>query len=130
MVKIDIEGGEYELLPVMRRYLTSHKPDLLLSLHAYHLYETIPRFSRNGMARFMRNRVLALRERLKLVWLAGIYPYSYVVDRDEWRVVRKTTWYRLLHVPRNFEFFFSTTPLQLTRLPSPRPLEPWRIWLA
>lgn len=32
-IKIDIEGGEFELLPSMKDYLTRHKPILYLSLH-------------------------------------------------------------------------------------------------
>lgn len=34
VVKIDIEGGEFELLPTLRDYLEKHKPTLYLSLHA------------------------------------------------------------------------------------------------
>jgi len=33
LLKIDIEGGEFELLPAMMEYLTAVKPPLLLSLH-------------------------------------------------------------------------------------------------
>ena len=32
IVKIDIEGGEYALLPPMRTWLRKHRPDLILSL--------------------------------------------------------------------------------------------------
>jgi FkbM family methyltransferase len=34
LLKIDIEGGEFELLPSMREYLEAEKPTLCLSLHA------------------------------------------------------------------------------------------------
>lgn len=33
-MKIDIEGGEFELIPAMRDYLTSERPTIHLSLHA------------------------------------------------------------------------------------------------
>jgi len=33
LIKIDIEGGEFELLPAMKDYLLAVKPPLLLSLH-------------------------------------------------------------------------------------------------
>ncbi len=36
-LKIDIEGGEFELLPAMAGYLASHCPPLLLSTHAPYL---------------------------------------------------------------------------------------------
>jgi FkbM family methyltransferase len=34
LIKMDIEGGEFELLPTMRDYLRSSKPTLYISLHA------------------------------------------------------------------------------------------------
>lgn len=36
-IKIDIEGGEYQLLPTMADYLRSHRPTLHLSLHPLYL---------------------------------------------------------------------------------------------
>ena len=36
-IKMDIEGGEYALLPSMREYLRTHRPTLHLSLHPCHL---------------------------------------------------------------------------------------------
>ena len=36
-IKIDIEGGEYQLLPTMSNYLRAHRPTLHLSLHPCHL---------------------------------------------------------------------------------------------
>jgi FkbM family methyltransferase len=33
-IKIDVEGGEFELLPTMNDYLAEHRPVLYLSLHA------------------------------------------------------------------------------------------------
>lgn len=34
-IKMDIEGGEYSVLPTMRRYLTAVKPTLYLSIHPF-----------------------------------------------------------------------------------------------
>jgi FkbM family methyltransferase len=129
LVKIDIEGGEYELLPAMRNYLDSSRPDLLLSLHAYHLFEGLPpSFTRRGPGRILRNRLLMLHERVKIAWLATLYPNIYVASEHGWHVVRKVTWLRLLHVPRNFEFFFSVTPFSVSGSAPPRPLKPWKLW--
>jgi FkbM family methyltransferase len=36
-IKIDIEGGEYQLLPTMLDYLKVHRPTVYLSLHPCHL---------------------------------------------------------------------------------------------
>jgi FkbM family methyltransferase len=128
VVKIDIEGGEYELLPIMRDYLENSKPDLLLSLHAYHLFERLPPFARRGPVRILRNRLLMLRERAKIAWLATSYANIYVVSEHDWHVVHKVTWLRLLHVPRNFDFFFSVTPISASGSAAPRPLKPWKLW--
>jgi FkbM family methyltransferase len=38
-IKVDIEGGEFELLPVMAKYLASERPSVHLSLHAESLPE-------------------------------------------------------------------------------------------
>lgn len=37
LMKIDIEGGEFALLPTMKEYLVSHKPVVYLSTHAPYL---------------------------------------------------------------------------------------------
>lgn len=39
VIKIDIEGGEFALLPAMSAYLRAHKPKLYLSLHPHLLPE-------------------------------------------------------------------------------------------
>nr|CAA6830897.1 MAG: Unknown protein [uncultured Thiotrichaceae bacterium] len=36
-IKIDIEGGEFELLPTLKNYLSEHKPIVYLSTHAPYL---------------------------------------------------------------------------------------------
>ncbi len=36
-IKMDIEGGEYDLLPTMIRHLRAHRPTVYLSLHPCHL---------------------------------------------------------------------------------------------
>src|SRR5690606_20354579 len=38
-IKMDIEGGEFELLPAMRDYLAEHRPTLYLSLHPQNVAE-------------------------------------------------------------------------------------------
>jgi len=39
LIKIDIEGGEFDLIPDMKDYLLKHKPAIYLSLHAPFLKE-------------------------------------------------------------------------------------------
>jgi len=50
-IKMDIEGGEFEVLPAIAEYLAAHRPSLLLSLH--------PRFLPDAPS-----RVAAVREAL------------------------------------------------------------------
>ena len=40
-IKMDIEGGEFELLPTMVEYLEKYKPNIYLSLHAPYLDATL-----------------------------------------------------------------------------------------
>ena len=39
-IKMDIEGGEFELLPLMADWLKAHRPKMLLSLHAFPMMTT------------------------------------------------------------------------------------------
>jgi FkbM family methyltransferase len=59
-MKIDIEGGEFELMPAMREYLASERPAIHLSLHAPLLPEA------------ERESSLAT-----LLDVLGVYPYWY-----------------------------------------------------
>ncbi|MEX1131731.1 MAG: FkbM family methyltransferase [Flavobacteriales bacterium] len=40
LVKMDIEGGEFQLLPELRQVLTQYKPVLFLALHPHYLVES------------------------------------------------------------------------------------------
>jgi FkbM family methyltransferase len=111
LVKIDIEGGEYDLIRAMRPYLVRRRPDLLLSVHAYQLARRTDRMVGRGVPRRLAAHGLVLRERLKLRWLAKLYSHVYVVSANDWRPVDGATWRRLLHVPANQELFFANRPL-------------------
>ncbi len=65
VVKIDIEGGEYELVPRIAPLLSGHRPDLLLSLHGY----TVPRSRVPRPFSGISRRALCVGKRLRLVWL-------------------------------------------------------------
>ncbi len=74
-MKIDIEGGEYELLPHLRSFIRRHRPTLCLSLHPQFLL-----FPYRGQGVFRRLRgELAL---LASTWRAyrhvfSLYPFLY-----------------------------------------------------
>jgi FkbM family methyltransferase len=52
-IKIDIEGGEYTVLPTMAAYLRTHRPTLHLSLHPWLLGELSARGTRAKLKRSM-----------------------------------------------------------------------------
>jgi len=55
-IKMDIEGGEYEILPTMVDYLRAHRPTLHLSLHPCYLKIRPLGLAGRVAARFLRTR--------------------------------------------------------------------------
>ena len=89
-IKMDIEGGEYALLPAMREWLRTHRPTVHLSLHPCHLGKR-----RIGWIGKIVARVAAtLRIRSCLALYRHVYdhngrPMSF--GRLLWRCLRKVT---------------------------------------
>jgi FkbM family methyltransferase len=114
--KIDIEGGEYLLLPALRSALEDARPDLLLSLHSYHLKEAVRNFPR-GVG-FAVRRLRDLRNRSRLRWLYPMYPHIYKAEASSggrsvvWSPIDdRTGWLRFLFANGEQELFLSRTPL-------------------
>ena len=42
LVKIDVEGAEYRVVPHIRSYLTAHHPTMVLSVHGYDVRASLP----------------------------------------------------------------------------------------
>jgi len=72
-IKIDIEGGEYGVLPTMTSYLRNHRPTLYLSLHPCFLGE---RGTRGVKARLKRS-VMRLGNTIRILNIVRSYPYWY-----------------------------------------------------
>ena len=89
LIKIDIEGGEYTLLPAMRPWLRQHRPDLMLSLHTYQFDPWLARLPRGprGIAR----RTLAVALSARLAWLMNSYRNRYVATATGWARVNATS---------------------------------------
>jgi len=85
-MKIDIEGGEFELIPAMRDYLAAERPTIHLSLHAPLLPEK-ERETRLG----------------SLLDVLGVYPNFYRENRE--RITRSLLAQEAL--ARNSSFIFS-----------------------
>lgn len=74
LVKVDIEGGEYRVVPRLASYLARRQPVLLLSLHSFDLRAKAERFPRR--LRRPVFRLVAARRRLPLLW--ALRPYRVV----------------------------------------------------
>jgi FkbM family methyltransferase len=68
-IKMDIEGGEYLILPTMVEYLRAHRPTLHLSLHPCYL--KIPPLG--GLGRL----IARLRGTLKIIHSTDFYKHMY-----------------------------------------------------
>lgn len=89
-IKMDIEGGEYALLPAMRDWLSTHRPTVHLSLHPCHLGKRRIGWIGKVIARI----VATLRIRSCLALYRHVYdhhgqPMSFA--RLLWRCLRKVT---------------------------------------
>jgi FkbM family methyltransferase len=105
LVKIDIEGGEYALLPAMYHWLQRQRPDLMLSLHTYQfdpwlspLPPTLGRVARRTLAAVLRARV---------AWLMYLYRNHYVATRGGWAPIDALRFARWLAAPGESEFYLS-----------------------
>jgi FkbM family methyltransferase len=68
-IKMDVEGGEYQLLPTMVEYLRTHRPTLHLSLHP--LYLKIRPLGWPGRI------IERLRQTAKILGCIGFYKHMY-----------------------------------------------------
>jgi FkbM family methyltransferase len=86
LLKLDIEGGEYGVVPRLRRYLRETRPALLLSLHGPDPASALAK--RFGHLRLAGLRVAGCRRRMPLLWTVRCYRHRLrVTDHrtDEWR---------------------------------------------
>jgi hypothetical protein len=80
VVKIDVEGGEYRLLPRMRRYLATG-PTLILSVHAYDLRASLPAWP--SPARRVIHHVRHAARAFPLLWALRGYKRLQASDHDQ-----------------------------------------------
>jgi len=72
-IKIDIEGGEYSVLPTMTAYLRSHRPTLHLSLHPCFLGQQEVR----GVNAKLKRSLLLLENTIRILKMLRFYEYFY-----------------------------------------------------
>ncbi|MGA7317286.1 MAG: FkbM family methyltransferase [Silvibacterium sp.] len=83
MLKIDIEGAEFSVLPRLSRAFRRRRPVLLLSIHGYHLRERLPR----GPVPWLAHRGASLLGRARLLLATRSYSYRWQWHRggSEWQ---------------------------------------------
>jgi FkbM family methyltransferase len=91
LVKIDVEGAEYRLLPRLRPYLAAHHPTIVLSVHGYDV-----RASLAGWPSPVRRIVHHVRHAVRVVpllWAIGGYGPVRASDhgRPQWHRVSRLT---------------------------------------
>ena len=102
-IKMDIEGGEYVVLPTMRRYLQKHEPTLYLSLHPCFLGP----IEEPGFINRCRRFLVRLTSMLKILGTLRVYSYWYDVHGNRVHLVPL-----LMKACRltDFELVLTTTP--------------------
>ena len=124
LVKMDVEGLEFELVPALVPALGPAPPDLLLSTHGYPSTERargwLPEALRrvtpvsrawNLLARLVLGPLLLVVPQVRLARALRVYPHRFVAERNggRWRPVRRSDLVRqLLAPPRSAEFWCST----------------------
>ena len=94
LLKIDVEGAEYVIMPRMADYLNQHKPGLLLSIHGI---KTAGYQGFTGFLRMMGHRFMMLN-------LISMYQYQFIENRRGW-LDSNASWVRFgLRKKINFVF--------------------------
>jgi FkbM family methyltransferase len=82
-IKMDIEGGEYELIPKTTKVLSRHTVDLFLSIHPPFLMDHLIHGKRNRLRTTMRRRLIAVWHQIKLT---RSLPFTYLYHSNGRRV--------------------------------------------
>jgi FkbM family methyltransferase len=74
LLKIDVEGAEYVIMPRMASYLSEYKPSLLLSIHG------IRTAGYPGFTGFLK----MIAHRLMILNIISMYKYQFIENRRGW----------------------------------------------
>lgn len=83
LIKIDIEGGEYRVVPRLGPWLRRSEPAVLVSLHSFDLRARAERAGRR--VRRPVFRVVGARRRIPLLWALRHYPVVARATPDGWQ---------------------------------------------
>jgi FkbM family methyltransferase len=82
LIKIDIEGSEYDLIPALAPLLARCRPFLHLSFHPFNLLAQTP----------AETHFLRLRRGLQLAEALQCYPFIYLFQNGAWREITRETY--------------------------------------
>jgi FkbM family methyltransferase len=102
VLKIDVEGAEYQLLPCLTSYLHERRPMLMLSTHCYQFRE--PFQTRPWLIRGVRWRVRALPRQAALLLAVRKLGSAQVFANTGWQPVTLRRLVALAAAPRQLEF--------------------------
>ncbi|HQT87169.1 MAG TPA: FkbM family methyltransferase [Acidiphilium sp.] len=104
LLKIDIEGAEYEVVPALSALLAQHRPFLQISFHPFNL--VVP-------GDMVATTLLRLRRMLDVVEALRCYDYWYILGSDGWREVTPDQFLGFLHQ-------YLLQPKNVARISSPQ----------
>ena len=109
LIKMDIEGGEYLLIPSMRKYLKRYKPPLYLSLHPEFLKSSMrkrcPDTSEKKLQKAYQKKVKKLIQSLDM--------YDYIYTSSSVRIEKSKLLQALLMDDDPIELLFTTTAFKI-----------------
>ena len=103
LIKIDVEGAEYDLIPQVASLLARFRPFLHLSFHPFNLLAASP----------AETLFLRLRRGLELAAALQFYPYIYLFQNGVWLEVTAVTYLKFIED-------YLMKPKRLPRIASPQ----------
>ncbi len=103
LIKIDVEGAEYDLIPQVAPLLARFRPFLHLSFHPFNLLAASP----------AETLFLRLRRGLELAAALQFYPYIYLFQNGVWLEVTAVTYLKFIED-------YLMKPKRLPRIASPQ----------
>lgn len=111
MVKIDVEGAEYSIIPALSLAFKHHRSTVLLSVHGYVIrdrFETLP-----SMLARVSTRSVSFLSRMRLMYALRRFEYKreYLPGTGEWVPLRGWALSRFLRETRNTEILLSSVDI-------------------
>lgn len=109
LIKMDIEGGEYLLIPSMQKYLKRYKPPLYLSLHPEFLKSSMKKKCSYFSERKLRKSYIKKVKKL----IQSLDMYDYIYSSPSKRIEKSKLLQALLKNDDPIELLFTTTAITL-----------------